>query len=143
MDGSSTQKVEYSRYLKSYLAGIMPYGLRFPWELFKGTITNIKTIVLEWSIDCLLFFADYLFSFATAATKKITESVAETAQTIKKSVEEGKIDDIIDKVHLNIFQNSLAANYPFLWTLLTQVGYPILIKILIVLRFLGVFSPLV
>lgn len=43
------------------------------------------------------------FNFATTATKKITESVAETAQTIKKSVEEGKIDDIIDKVHLNIF----------------------------------------
>ncbi|XP_027691125.1 synapse-associated protein 1 [Vombatus ursinus] len=41
---------------------------------------------------------NYLFNFATAATKKITESVAETAQTIKKSVEEGKIDDIIDKV---------------------------------------------
>lgn len=42
----------------------------------------------------------YLFSFATAATKKITESVAETAQSIKKSVEEGKIDSIIDKVTL-------------------------------------------
>ena len=40
----------------------------------------------------------YLFNFATAATKKISESVAETAQTIKKSVEEGKIDSIIDKV---------------------------------------------
>ncbi|PKU37839.1 synapse-associated protein 1 [Limosa lapponica baueri] len=39
----------------------------------------------------------YLFNFATAATKKISESVAETAQTIKKSVEEGKIDSIIDK----------------------------------------------
>lgn len=40
----------------------------------------------------------YLFNFASAATKKISESVAETAQTIKKSVEEGKIDSIIDKV---------------------------------------------
>lgn len=49
----------------------------------------------------LLFFSSvkgYLFNFATAATKKISESVAETAQTIKKSVEEGKIDSIIDKV---------------------------------------------
>lgn len=46
----------------------------------------------------LLLFTDYLYNFATAATKKITESVTETAQTIKKSVEEGKIDDIIDKV---------------------------------------------
>ncbi|EPY74379.1 synapse-associated protein 1-like protein [Camelus ferus] len=48
--------------------------------------------------------SDYLFNFATAATKKITESVAETAQTIKKSVEEGKIDDIIDKTIIGDFQ---------------------------------------
>ncbi|XP_051840402.1 synapse-associated protein 1 isoform X2 [Antechinus flavipes] len=47
---------------------------------------------------------NYLFNFATAATKKITESVAETAQTIKKSVEEGKIDDIIDKTIIGDFQ---------------------------------------
>uniref|UniRef100_H2ZW26 Synapse associated protein 1 n=1 Tax=Latimeria chalumnae TaxID=7897 RepID=H2ZW26_LATCH len=39
----------------------------------------------------------YLFSFATTATKKITESVSETAQTLKKSVEVGNIDGIIDK----------------------------------------------
>lgn len=81
----------------------MPYGLRVLQALIKGEITNTITTVPEWSIDSFLFFADYLFNFATAATKKITESVAETAQTIKKSVEEGKIDDIIDKVHLNIF----------------------------------------
>uniref|UniRef100_A0A8C5KPG6 Synapse-associated protein 1 n=1 Tax=Jaculus jaculus TaxID=51337 RepID=A0A8C5KPG6_JACJA len=47
---------------------------------------------------------NYLFNFASAATKKITESVAETAQTIKKSVEEGKIDDIIDKTIIGDFQ---------------------------------------
>ncbi|KAB0403630.1 hypothetical protein E2I00_017904, partial [Balaenoptera physalus] len=47
---------------------------------------------------------NYLFNFATAATKKITESVTETAQTIKKSVEEGKIDDIIDKTIIGDFQ---------------------------------------
>ncbi|XP_075855739.1 synapse-associated protein 1 [Microcebus murinus] len=47
---------------------------------------------------------NYLFNFATAATKKITDSVAETAQTIKKSVEEGKIDDIIDKTIIGDFQ---------------------------------------
>ena len=82
----------------------MPYGLRVLQALIKGEITNTITIVLEWSIDSFLFFTDYLFNFATAATKKITESVTETAQTIKKSVEEGKIDDIIDKVHLNIFR---------------------------------------
>ncbi|XP_004475275.1 synapse-associated protein 1 [Dasypus novemcinctus] len=47
---------------------------------------------------------NYLFNFASAATKKITESVAETAQTIKKSVEEGKIDGIIDKTIIGDFQ---------------------------------------
>ncbi|XP_023370134.1 synapse-associated protein 1 isoform X1 [Otolemur garnettii] len=46
---------------------------------------------------------NYLFNFATAATKKLTESVAETAQTIKKSVEEGKIDDIFDKTIIGDF----------------------------------------
>lgn len=46
----------------------------------------------------ILSCSDYLFSFATAATKKISESVVETAQTIKKSVEEGNIDGVIDKV---------------------------------------------
>ncbi|XP_062039186.1 synapse-associated protein 1 [Lepus europaeus] len=49
-------------------------------------------------------FGNYLFNFATTATKKITESVTETAQTIKKSVEEGKIDDIIDKTIIGDFQ---------------------------------------
>ncbi|KAL3066015.1 synapse-associated protein 1 isoform X1 [Trematomus bernacchii] len=48
--------------------------------------------------------SDYIFSFASSATKKISESVVETAQTIKKSVEEGKIDGIIDKTFLGDFQ---------------------------------------
>ncbi|XP_070684073.1 synapse-associated protein 1-like [Pempheris klunzingeri] len=46
----------------------------------------------------------YIFSFASTATKKISESVVETAQTIKKTVEEGKIDGIIDKTFLGDFQ---------------------------------------
>lgn len=46
----------------------------------------------------------YLLNFASVATKKISESVAETAHTIKKSVEEGKIDGIIDKTILGDFQ---------------------------------------
>ncbi|XP_063312859.1 synapse-associated protein 1 [Pelobates fuscus] len=46
----------------------------------------------------------YLMSFASVATKKITESVTETAHTIKKSVEEGKIDGIIDKSIIGDFQ---------------------------------------
>lgn len=48
--------------------------------------------------------SEYIFSFASNATKKISESVAETAQTIKKSVEEGKIDGFIDKTILGDFQ---------------------------------------
>ncbi|XP_051236105.1 synapse-associated protein 1 [Dicentrarchus labrax] len=47
---------------------------------------------------------DYIFSFASNATKKISESVVGTAQTIKKTVEEGKIDGIIDKTFLGDFQ---------------------------------------
>uniref|UniRef100_A0A8D0EB05 Synapse-associated protein 1 n=1 Tax=Salvator merianae TaxID=96440 RepID=A0A8D0EB05_SALMN len=46
----------------------------------------------------------FLFSFATTATKKISDSVTETAQTIKKSVEEGKIENIIDKTIIGDFQ---------------------------------------
>lgn len=40
---------------------------------------------------------EFIFSFASSATKKLSESVVGTAQTIKKTVEEGKIDGIIDK----------------------------------------------
>ncbi|XP_028258271.1 synapse-associated protein 1-like [Parambassis ranga] len=47
---------------------------------------------------------DFIFSFASSATKKFSDSVVETAQTIKKTVEEGKIDGIIDKTFLGDFQ---------------------------------------
>ncbi|XP_033867217.3 synapse-associated protein 1-like [Acipenser ruthenus] len=46
----------------------------------------------------------YLFNFASSATKMISESVVETAQTLKKSVEDGKIDGLIDKTILGDFQ---------------------------------------
>ncbi|XP_060750459.1 synapse-associated protein 1 isoform X2 [Tachysurus vachellii] len=46
----------------------------------------------------------YILNFASSATKKITESVTETASTIKKTVEEGNIDSIIDKTILGDFQ---------------------------------------
>ncbi|XP_013887155.1 synapse-associated protein 1 [Austrofundulus limnaeus] len=49
-------------------------------------------------------FGGYIFSFASSATKKLSESVVETAQSIKKTVEEGKIDGIIDKTILGDFQ---------------------------------------
>ncbi|XP_029353732.1 synapse-associated protein 1-like [Echeneis naucrates] len=47
---------------------------------------------------------EYIFSFASSASKKISESVVETAQSLKKTVEEGKIDGIIDKTFLGDFQ---------------------------------------
>ncbi|RVE74871.1 hypothetical protein OJAV_G00026560 [Oryzias javanicus] len=46
----------------------------------------------------------FIFSFASNATKKISESVVETAHNLKKTVEEGKIDGIIDKTFLGDFQ---------------------------------------
>ncbi|KAF5897268.1 synapse-associated protein 1, partial [Clarias magur] len=46
----------------------------------------------------------YILNFASSATKKITESVAETASSIKKTVEEGNIDGILDKTILGDFQ---------------------------------------
>ncbi|XP_063810012.1 synapse-associated protein 1 [Pseudophryne corroboree] len=49
-------------------------------------------------------FGSYLLNFASLATKKISDSVSETAHTIKKSVEEGKIDGIIDKTIIGDFQ---------------------------------------
>ncbi|XP_010884742.1 synapse-associated protein 1 isoform X2 [Esox lucius] len=49
-------------------------------------------------------FGGLIFNFASNATKKISNSVAETAQTIKKSVEEGNIDGIIDKTILGDFK---------------------------------------
>ncbi|KAK7913185.1 hypothetical protein WMY93_013396 [Mugilogobius chulae] len=55
----------------------------------------------EHSSDQSQGLGDFIFSFASTATKKISESVAVTANTIKKSVEEGKI---IDKTFLGDFQ---------------------------------------
>nr|XP_046191779.1 synapse-associated protein 1-like [Oncorhynchus gorbuscha]XP_046194429.1 synapse-associated protein 1-like [Oncorhynchus gorbuscha] len=49
-------------------------------------------------------FGGLIFNFASNATKKISNSVAETAHTIKKSVEEGNIDGIFDKTILGDFK---------------------------------------
>ncbi|XP_060890774.1 synapse-associated protein 1-like [Labrus mixtus] len=46
----------------------------------------------------------YIYNFASSASKKLSESVVETAQTFKKSVEEGKMNGIIDKTILGDFQ---------------------------------------
>ncbi|XP_078115924.1 synapse-associated protein 1-like [Sander vitreus] len=49
-------------------------------------------------------FTGYIYNFASSASKKLSESVVETAQTLKKSVEEGKINGIIDKTILGDFR---------------------------------------
>ncbi|XP_054458220.1 synapse-associated protein 1-like [Anoplopoma fimbria] len=49
-------------------------------------------------------FRGYIYNFASSASKKLSESVVETAQTLKKSVEEGKINGIIEKTILGEFQ---------------------------------------
>ncbi|XP_058853642.1 synapse-associated protein 1-like [Acipenser ruthenus] len=46
----------------------------------------------------------YLFGVATLASKKVSESVLETAQTIRKSVDQHPINGIIDKTILGDFK---------------------------------------
>lgn len=55
----------------------------------------------EDSTDLTKGLGGFIYSFASTATKKISDSVVETANTIKKSVEDGKI---IDKTFLGDFQ---------------------------------------
>ncbi|XP_056089287.1 synapse-associated protein 1 [Rhinichthys klamathensis goyatoka] len=62
---------------------------------------NINTETVESQAKGL---GDFILNFASNATKKISESVAETAQNIKKTVEESNIDGIIDKTILGDFQ---------------------------------------
>ncbi|TMS20671.1 Synapse-associated protein 1 [Larimichthys crocea] len=49
-------------------------------------------------------FSGYFYNIASSASKKLSESVVETAQTLKKSVEQGNINGIIDKTILGDFQ---------------------------------------
>ncbi|XP_030627822.1 synapse-associated protein 1-like [Chanos chanos] len=45
-----------------------------------------------------------MYSVASSATKKLSDSVSETAETLKKSVKEGSVDVIIEKTILGDFQ---------------------------------------
>lgn len=73
---------------------------------------------------------DFIFSFASNATKKISESVAETAHNIKKTVEEGKIDGIIDKaccssgfnVHGRLLQRRIFTAEMFVYRLSSETS---------------------
>ncbi|PWA14365.1 hypothetical protein CCH79_00011146, partial [Gambusia affinis] len=46
-----------------------------------------------------------IFNFASKASKTLTESVAETAQGLRKSLEEGKLNEFIDKDKRNFLRN--------------------------------------
>ncbi|XP_043928720.1 synapse-associated protein 1 [Protopterus annectens] len=69
-----------------------------------GQNTDVSASPNDEFADELKGFGSYLLNFATTATKKITESVSETAHTFKKSVEEGSIDGILDKTIIGDFQ---------------------------------------
>ncbi|KAM6921158.1 synapse-associated protein 1-like [Xenentodon cancila] len=49
-------------------------------------------------------FSGFISHFAVVASKKLSESVIGTAETLKKSVEEGKLSEIVDKTILGDFQ---------------------------------------
>ncbi|XP_047444026.1 synapse-associated protein 1-like [Mugil cephalus] len=49
-------------------------------------------------------FSGYIYNFASSASKKLSESVVETAHSLKKTVEEGNISGIIDKTILGDFK---------------------------------------
>ncbi|XP_043985033.1 synapse-associated protein 1-like isoform X2 [Gambusia affinis] len=46
-----------------------------------------------------------IFNFASKASKTLTESVVETAQGLRKSLEEGKLNEFIDKDKRNFLRN--------------------------------------
>lgn len=66
----------------------------------NGSSRSLCTMCLAGLLDVCetYFFSGYIYSFASSTSKKLSESVLETAQTLKNSVEEGKINGIFDKV---------------------------------------------
>ncbi|KAM4738647.1 synapse-associated protein 1-like isoform 2-T2 [Anableps anableps] len=50
-------------------------------------------------------FSSSIFNFASKASWKLTESIVETAQSLRKSVEEGKLNDFIDKDKRNFLRD--------------------------------------
>ncbi len=104
------------------------HSTKFPSEgLFCGKLTEAYVIIIERTnklkgrirrichiavvpnschrsaVCCFCFFTGYIYSFASSASKKLSKSVTETAQTLRRSVEEGKINEIIDKVEISWF----------------------------------------
>ncbi|KAF4096249.1 synapse-associated protein 1 [Onychostoma macrolepis] len=65
---------------------------------------NTETEETQHILEQAKGLSGFILNFASSASKKISDSVAETAQTIKKTVEESNIDGIIDKTILGDFQ---------------------------------------
>ncbi|XP_051515246.1 synapse-associated protein 1-like [Myxocyprinus asiaticus] len=70
----------------------------------EGDINTDRTEQTHEILQQAKGLSGFILNFASNATKKISESVSETAQTIKKTVEESNIDGIIDKTILGDFQ---------------------------------------
>ncbi|XP_067867801.1 synapse-associated protein 1-like isoform X1 [Heterodontus francisci] len=68
-------------------------------ELPPGIVTGSGPI-----LEQAKGMGSYLRNVATSATKKVSDSMRETAQTIKKSVEEHKIDNLLDMTIIGNFQ---------------------------------------
>nr|XP_021153440.1 synapse-associated protein 1 [Columba livia] len=102
---SAPEELHYSKSAVAEPGSPCPVLSRPSGRYLSGA-TGGSAAAQRWLFQHFLFSSvkGYLFNFATAATKKISESVAETAHTIKKSVEEGKIDSIIDKTIIGDFQ---------------------------------------
>uniref|UniRef100_A0A4W3JSP9 Synapse-associated protein 1-like n=1 Tax=Callorhinchus milii TaxID=7868 RepID=A0A4W3JSP9_CALMI len=67
---------------------------------FRGPGEDLRQM-LKIELSSLVY---YLYNAASSATKKVSESVRGTAQTIKKSVEERKIDDLFNKTIIGDFK---------------------------------------
>ncbi|KAK1156750.1 synapse-associated protein 1-like [Acipenser oxyrinchus oxyrinchus] len=78
-----------------------PEGETTPTAGHPGTEENTKTEKLTNQTKRI---GSYLFGVAALASKKVSESVLETAQTIRKSVDQHPINGIIDKTILGDFK---------------------------------------
>ncbi|XP_007568528.1 synapse-associated protein 1-like isoform X1 [Poecilia formosa] len=77
-----------------------------PLEYDEEKQTNIaeKDTELSQLLQKTHSLSDSIFNFASKASKKLTETVVQTAQSLRKSVEEGKLNEFIDKTILGDFQ---------------------------------------
>lgn len=80
------------------------HGINKPTDVAESEQNSEKDAQTPQLLEKAKGFSGYIYNFASNASKKLSESVVETAQTLKKSVEEGNINGIIDKTILGDFQ---------------------------------------